>query len=151
MELATINYFLGAVVVLLLIRRFFFSEPDVPVPQEPEPMVYTVFTPSSLEKFNGESDPRVLLAVKGKVFDVTNGKSFYGPGGPYANFAGHDASRGLAKNSFDPSMITPVSEPIDSLSDLDDEERKSLDEWFNHFEAKYPICGELVNESAKSK
>lgn len=50
-------------------------------------------------------------------------------GGPYANFAGHDASRGLAKNSFDADMLTDPHEPIDKLEDLAADEWESLREW----------------------
>ena len=32
---------------------------------------------------------------------MTAGRSFYGPDGMYGNFAGRDASRGMAKQSFD--------------------------------------------------
>ncbi|KAH7865006.1 hypothetical protein Vadar_001104 [Vaccinium darrowii] len=41
------------------------------------------------------------MAVKGWIFDVIAGESFYGPGGDYAMFAGKDASRALAKMSKD--------------------------------------------------
>ncbi len=64
------------------------------------------FTRNELQKFNGVTKPEVYLAVGGKVFDVTSGAGFYGPGGPYAIFAGHDASRGLALNSVDPGMFS---------------------------------------------
>lgn len=50
-------------------------------------------------------------------------------GGPYANFAGRDASRGLAKNSFDLDMLTDPNEPIDKLEDLNADEWESLREW----------------------
>lgn len=52
---------------------------------------------------SGGADPskRILLAIEGEVYDVTRGKNFYGPGGPYAIFAGRDASIGMAKQSFD--------------------------------------------------
>lgn len=50
-------------------------------------------------------------------------------GGPYANFAGRDASRGLAKNSFDLDMLTDPNEAIDKLEDLNADEWESLREW----------------------
>lgn len=57
-------------------------------------------------------------------------------GGPYANFAGHDASRGLAKNSFDADMLTDPNEPIDKLEDLAADEWESLREW----EVSFKCC-----------
>ena len=62
-----------------------------------------------------------MLAINGIVFDVTAGRNFYGPSaclsssfsvstfyllisqldGMYGNFAGRNASRGMAKQSFD--------------------------------------------------
>lgn len=83
------------------------------------------------------------------MFDVTSGSSFYGPGGPYSNFAGRDASRGLAKNSFDEEMLTPIDKPIDTLEDLSSEERRSLADWKGHFEGKYLLVGKLVNEGSE--
>lgn len=38
------------------------------------------FTVDELLEFDGVKNERVLLAVCGKVFDVSKGKSFYGPG-----------------------------------------------------------------------
>lgn len=86
----------------------------------------------------------MYLAVKGRVYDVSAGKSFYGPGGPYENFAGRDASRGLAKGRFDDEMIT--EDGIDTLEDLEESEKRALDEWVGHFEGKYTVVGELVEK-----
>ena len=44
------------------------------------PMKKRDFTVKELLEFDGVKNERVLLAVCGKVFDVTKGKSFYGPG-----------------------------------------------------------------------
>lgn len=38
------------------------------------------FTPAELRRYDGVQDPRILMAINGKVFDVTKGRKFYGPG-----------------------------------------------------------------------
>ena len=95
----------------------------------PPTVLYTTFTPKTLEPFNGRDGGRILLAINGIVFDVTSGRNFYGPGslsssfrvnrawdllaylhlldGMYGNFAGRDASRGMAKQSFDEGTAMP--------------------------------------------
>ena len=75
---------------------------------------------------------------------MTAGRAFYGPGGPYEAFAGRDASRGLAKGSFDLDMLTDPHDRIDQLHDLNEEEKSSLKGWQEHFANKYVIVGELV-------
>ncbi|RKP34499.1 cytochrome b5-like heme/steroid binding domain-containing protein, partial [Dimargaris cristalligena] len=86
----------------------------------------------------------IYMAVNGKVFDVTKGANFYGPEGPYGNFAGHDASRGLAKGSFEKDMLPNVDGPLDTLADLADDEREALRDWEALFTSKYPQVGVLV-------
>lgn len=92
-------------------------------PHHPDLVEWTKYTPRTLAVFDGtgsttDDGSRILLAINRKVFDVTKGKNFYGPGGPYGNFAGRDASRGMAKQSFDLDMLTPLDRPIDALEDL---------------------------------
>lgn len=49
-------------------------------------------------------------------------------GGPYAAFAGRDASRGLA--TFN---VTPSEQEYDDLSDLNSQEMESIREWEEQF------------------
>ena len=55
-----------------------------------------VFTDQELKKYDG-SNPElpILLALDGKVYDVTTGKDFYKVGGPYHSLAGKDSSQEL--------------------------------------------------------
>ena len=73
-----------------------------------EPIVFTYYTPVELAEFDGVKNKRILMGIRGRVYDVTGGAQFYGPGGPYGNFAGRDASRGLSKGSFDEGMLFTV-------------------------------------------
>merc|ERR1711902_64204 len=71
-------------------------------------------TLTELKKYDGSGpEGRVCVGVLGKIYDVTKGKRFYGPGGPYAGFAGRDASRGLATFSVD-----AITDEYDDLLDL---------------------------------
>lgn len=119
--------------------------PPPTLPKGPAPTVFQTFTPSTLLPFSGKENAPVYLAVRGKVFDVTPGKNFYGPNGPYANFAGRDASRGLACGSFDADMLTEDLEgPLDTLNDLGEEELDALKDWEEKFQEKYLVVGKLV-------
>lgn len=87
----------------------------------------------------GRVDAPIYVGAAGKVFDVSyGGKEYYGPEGPYKHFAGIDASRALAKMSFSAEDITSHD-----VSDLDETQRKTLQEWVDKFEntRKYPVVG----------
>lgn len=136
--LAVILYFVSLIVRDVRSNPLADSSPQ-------EPPAQTDFVPRTLAKFNGKDDPKVYLAIQGTVFDVTAGKGFYGPGGPYENFAGRDASRGLALNSFDAGVLTGLDEPMDLLEGLSAEELESLLNWKSHFTNKYTVVGTLRN------
>ncbi|KAL5357823.1 cytochrome b5-like heme/steroid binding domain-containing protein [Aspergillus floccosus] len=134
---------LFAVVVYLQFR----PKAPVALPKGPPPVVFRTFTPTTLLEFNGEGDKPVYLAVRGRVFDVSPGRNFYGPGGPYENFAGRDASRGLAFQSFDKEMLTEdLKGPLDDLKDLQPEQLENLQSWEERFLEKYLVVGKLVAE-----
>lgn len=109
-----------------------------------ESTVIREYTLRELSNYNGFDLEKIYIAVKGNVYDVSKGRQFYGPSGPYSNFAGNDASRGLALNSFEIENIRRWDEPIDDLSDLSESEKKSLDNWENMFKGKYACVGTLV-------
>lgn len=76
---------------------------------------------------------------------MSPGRNFYGPGGPYENFAGRDATRGLAMGSFDEDMLTKdLQGPLDDLKGLGPEEMEALRGWEDRFLEKYTVVGKLV-------
>ncbi|OQO10534.1 hypothetical protein B0A48_03831 [Cryoendolithus antarcticus] len=148
-EVATIatpiNLVLFSLFALIIYLRFRPSTPAATLPTAPPATVFRVFTPPQLLPFDGQSNRPVYLAVRGKIFDVSPGRNFYGPGGPYANFAGRDASRGLACGSFDAEMLTEdLQGPLDRLEDLGQEEMEALRGWEERFGEKYLVVGKLV-------
>lgn len=62
---------------------------------------------------------------------------FYGPGGPYALFAGRDASRALAKMSFEQKDLTG------DISGLGPFELDALQDWEYKFMSKYVKVGTI--------
>ena len=79
------NIVLG-LICFYLIKRLFSQQPALPhdlKPKQPERsrMAPRDFTVQELLEFNG-SDPEkpICMAVRGKVYDVSRGKDFYGPG-----------------------------------------------------------------------
>ena len=134
---------------LFLVIAYMRLRPSTPLasalPKPPTPTVFKIFTPPTLLPYNGTDRQEVYLAVRGRVFDVTPGRNFYGPGGPYANFAGRDASRGLACGSFDEDMLTEdLKGPLDKLENLGGDEMEALKGWEERFGEKYLVVGKLV-------
>ncbi|KAI5866984.1 cytochrome b5 [Durotheca rogersii] len=136
--------------VITLYTTYLLYKPTPPasLPREPPAIVFRTFTPRTLLPYNGLNGMPVYLAVRGRVFDVTSGRNFYGPGGPYENFAGRDASRGLACQSFDEEMLTKdLDGPLDKLDGLGHEEMDNLQGWEERFESKYLVVGRLVAQA----
>ncbi|XP_017769666.1 PREDICTED: membrane-associated progesterone receptor component 1 [Nicrophorus vespilloides] len=129
--------------IVFLMYKILKSRQPVHTASPPEPQLPKLrrdFTVEELKKYDGtQEDGRVLVAVNGSVYDMTKGKRFYGPGGPYAAFGGKDASRGLA--TFNVSAST---EGYDDLSDLNTEQMDSIREWEAQFKEKYDLVGRLL-------
>ena len=46
----------------------------------PPTVLFLKYTPKTLVQYDGRNGQRILLAINRKVFDVTAGRNFYGPG-----------------------------------------------------------------------
>ncbi|CAM9569032.1 unnamed protein product [Chrysoparadoxa australica] len=112
----------------------------------PEPRVFTL---KELEQYKGKGPvpdgaaaAPIYVALMGKVFDVSyGGTSMYSEGKSYHLFAGRDASRCLAKMSFDQELLDNPG-----TSGLSEEDMAVLKDWVTKFEEKklYPVVGTLA-------
>lgn len=106
------------------------------------------FTLQQLANFDGTKDDKseeakpVYLSVNGIVFDVSTGRDFYGPGGPYEKFAGHECGVALAKMAFDEEFL----DDLKGCGKLNFGERTELENWIEKFRDYrcYPVLGRLV-------
>ncbi|KAL4561035.1 hypothetical protein LXL04_033196 [Taraxacum kok-saghyz] len=98
-----------------------------------------LFTVEDLAIYNGtDNGLPILLGILGSVFDVTKGKSHYGPGGGYSHFAGRDASRAFVSGNFTGDGLT------DTLVGLSSTEVKSVVEWRDFYSRTYIFVGKVV-------
>ncbi|OIV98908.1 hypothetical protein TanjilG_07343 [Lupinus angustifolius] len=89
-----------------------------------------------LKAYDGsDAEKPLLMAIKGQIYDISQSRMFYGPGGPYALFAGKDASRALAKMSFEEKDLTG------DISGLGPFELDALQDWEYKFMTKYVKVG----------
>ncbi|XP_023554188.1 membrane steroid-binding protein 2-like [Cucurbita pepo subsp. pepo] len=104
----------------------------------PPPVQVGEVSEDELKQYDG-SDPEkpLLMAIKGQIYDVSQSRMFYGPGGPYALFAGKDASRALAKMSFEEKDLTG------DISGLGPFELEALQDWEYKFMSKYVKVGTI--------
>jgi len=114
---------------------------------EDEPDPPRNFTVKQLAYFDGKKDKDgedkpVYLALDGTVFDVSGGRKFYGPDGPYEVFAGHECGVSLAKMSFDSEHLND----FDGVQDLRHGEKIELENWVEKFTyyRSYPIMGSVI-------
>ncbi|KAL7902690.1 cytochrome b5-like heme/steroid binding domain-containing protein [Trichoderma sp. SZMC 28014] len=141
-----LNILLVSIILYTAYTTFFSKSAPSQLPRQPPPIVFKTYNPHTLLPFNGANNGPVYMAIRGVVFDVSRGRNFYGPGGPYENFAGRDASRGLACGSFDEDMLTKdLDGPLDTLADLGAEEMDALKGWEERFTEKYDIIGKFVS------
>ncbi|XP_073130014.1 membrane steroid-binding protein 2-like [Henckelia pumila] len=130
-----------------VVSNFFGSSDDTHIRQRsrgfeeqmqplPPPVQLGEITEEELKQYDGsDSQKPLLMAIKSQIYDVSLSRMFYGPGGPYALFAGKDASRALAKMSFDDKDLNG------DLTGLGVFELEALQDWEYKFMSKYVKVG----------
>ncbi|CAF2085099.1 BnaAnng36100D [Brassica napus] len=123
------------------------STEDYPQPEPlPPPVQLGEITEEELKQYDGsDSKKPLLMAIKGQIYDVSQSRMFYGPGGPYALFAGKDASRALAKMSFEETDLTG------DISGLGPFELDALQDWEYKFMSKYVKVGTIQKNDGEGK
>ncbi|KAJ7089996.1 progesterone binding protein [Mycena epipterygia] len=98
------------------------------------------FTLAQLKEFDG-SDPSkpIYVSIKGTVFDVSAKADVYGAGRSYNIFAGKDGSKGLGMSSLKEEHAIP------DYSELNEADRKVLDDWHGFFTKRYNIVGRVTD------
>lgn len=78
------------IALVYLVKKYFFrqevEEPDEEPVEVLEPMKKRDFALQDLKEYDGRCNSRILIAVNGKVFDVTLGRNYYGPGKPTCRY-----------------------------------------------------------------
>ncbi|KAJ1357376.1 hypothetical protein KIN20_015512 [Parelaphostrongylus tenuis] len=146
-ELTAIDWVLLVLLVVLFwrwLRRR--GEPDVtpPAPHNVPPLPKRDMTLEELRKYDGVHDEHILFALNGTIYDVSRGRSFYGPGCAYGALAGRDATRSLATMN-----IKDIRDEWDDHGDLTPSEKESASEWEVSFKYKYPTVGKLIRNEAE--
>lgn len=98
------------------------------------------YTKEDLAQFDGVKNPRILVSLKRKVYEVS--PHFYGPQGHYHCFAGKEASRPLAKSQLHDKEANKY------WVDCTEEELDTLDEYVAKFDSKYPVVGWFVPDQS---
>jgi len=95
-------------------------------------------TEEELKAYNGLDPTKpVLMAIKGKIYNVSSSRMFYGVGGTYGEWSGKDASRAIAKLSFEEEDLNS------DLTGLEKDALESLDDWEIMFKSKYVKVGSI--------
>ncbi|VDO36664.1 unnamed protein product [Haemonchus placei] len=144
LEMSALDWVLLALLLVLfyrwLKRR---GEPEIalPKPVTVAPLPKQDMTLAELRKYDGAQDEHVLFALNGTIYDVSRGRNFYGPGGPYSAFAGRDATRALSTMD-----VKDVRDEWDDHEDFTADQKDSALEWETSLKTKYPAVGKLIKD-----
>ena len=104
-------------------------------------------TLEELSEFDGRELPEssegarapLLLAIRGRIYDVSAGTAFYGPGRSYHKLVGKDATRAFCTGCLEPACL------ISSTDGLSEAQIKESERWIELYEHhdKYKLVGRL--------
>lgn len=101
----------------------------VPPPFEPGDRAFTL---KDLHGHRGATEGLpILTSLLGRVYDVSAAADLFGPGGPYAQWAGHDCTLSLALMSFEEHLVDCF------VYELDEAGKRTLGQWVAYFDNKY--------------
>jgi len=98
-----------------------------------------LFSEQMLATFDGSVDSKpIYIAIDGLVYDVTEGRATYGPGGSYHLMAGIDAARAFGTGCF-------KDHRTHDLRGLSEKELKGVEHWKKFYaeSKKYPLAGRV--------
>ena len=122
--------------IITTLRAIFF--PSKVVPRGYQPRQIGEITLEELSKCTGDDPFRpILMAVRGKVYDVTEARNFYGPGKSYNVYAGREAARALGK------MTLAEADCTADIDDFTEKEMATLEQWETKFASKYKVVGQV--------
>jgi predicted heme/steroid binding protein len=139
--LAAVSIIGGIIVAQGVINALGGEEEVVKKVEEPEPedppRDYTV---EQLREFDGTDGKPIYVALCREVFDVSEADGFYGVEGGYHCFAGREASRAMAKMSFEEEDLSNIN--TDDLGPFD---RSCLEDWYDKYKhyKNYPVRGKV--------
>ncbi|KAK9371476.1 cytochrome b5-like heme/steroid binding domain-containing protein [Lipomyces chichibuensis] len=102
-----------------------------------------IFSDDTLALYNGSNTALpIYVGLNGSVYDVTENRRTYGPGGPYNHFAGRDAARAFVTGCFTTDLTHDLRglDPVAAESDISG--------WKAFFEksARYWYVGDVIHE-----
>jgi len=98
----------------------------------PSPMraLNRVFSCEELTRHHANAD-QILVSLLGRVYDVSSGREFFGVGGPYQMFSGHDATYNLFVMSLKQSTLDLFQ------YEFDEDDALTIAEWICYFDNRY--------------
>ncbi|KAI5124763.1 hypothetical protein M0805_005397 [Coniferiporia weirii] len=145
--LGLLKFIVYCLLILALAGKFFTGsflfeyDNKLPALRKLWPTNQRLFSEDGLLKFDGsDPDKPIYLAIDGDVYDVSEGRRTYGPGGSYHFMAGCDAARAFATGCF-------ATHRTHDIRGLSEREMKSVEHWKSFFanHKKYVKVGRVLH------